>query len=251
MEKNKIDEILTELETGYDQIADKFSETRSHFWPDLAFISSYISDGDKILDFGCGNGRLLEILKDKKIEYEGADVSRKLIDIAKSKYPERNFIKLNGQGSLPENKAQIMIGNNINELPTMKEYPKTGLSQRFVAGKPFQDNYFNKIVSVAVFHHFPEEYAQKIAQELFRIIKPQGMIIVTVWNLAQERFKKFVKNGSRDLYIPFKDNEGKRFERYHRFYAKEDLERIFSAAGFKTQKIELVGGKNIVYIGGK
>ena len=93
MKQEKINKILSELELGYDQMAEKFSGTRKNFWGDLEFIADYIETGDAILDYGCGNGRLLEILKDKKISYAGTDVSGKLIDLAKTKYPEfsQNF----------------------------------------------------------------------------------------------------------------------------------------------------------------
>ena len=84
MNPETINRILSETESGYDQMAEKFSGTRKNFWGDLAFIADYIFDGDKILDYGCGNGRLLEILKNKKIDYVGVDVSQKLIDLANS-----------------------------------------------------------------------------------------------------------------------------------------------------------------------
>lgn len=216
MNNLQINKILNDLESGYDQMADKFSQTRKFFWRDLEFIADYVENGDKILDYGCGNGRLLEILKDKKIEYTGADVSQKLIEIAQNKHPEHKFIKLDSQSILP-----------------------------------FPDEYFNKIISIAVFHHFPEEYAQKMAKELFRTVRPQGKIIVTVWNLSQDKFKEFMAEGSKDLHIPFKDNKGKVFRRYHRFYTKSSLEKIFSKAGFSVEKSEVINEKNIVLIASK
>lgn len=215
MDQNNVNRILQELESGYDQMSEKFSQTRKFFWRDLEFIKNYIKNGDRILDYGCGNGRLLEILKDKKIEYIGADVSQKLLEIAKNKHPEHKFIKLDSQGILPLN-----------------------------------DNYFNKIISIAVFHHFPPEYAGKMTKELFRIIKPGGKIIVTVWKLDQEKYKKyFSKNG--EGYIPFKDNSSRVFNRYHYLYTKKDLREIFSKAGFKIEKAEIISGKNIILIGKK
>lgn len=218
MDKSEIKEIFDQLEFGYDQMAQKFSETRKFFWRDLEFIADYVKNNDKILDYGCGNGRLLEILNDKKIDYTGIDISGKLINLAKQKYKGKNikFIKITGSDSL--------------SLP---------------------NEYFNVVVSIAVFHHFPIDYAEKMAKELFRITKPGGKIIIAIWNLKQERFKKIIKKDSKDIIIPFKDNAGKVFNRYHRIYTKKDLKEIFSKAGFNIEKSELISGKNILLIGKK
>ncbi len=232
MNSEKTNKILNNLELGYNLVADKFSGTRAFFWSDLAFIADYIDNGDKILDFGCGNGRLLEILKNKKINYAGADISQKLIELAKEKYPEfaDNFTKISSSTSLP-----------------------------------FPDNFFNKIISVAVFHHFPEKYAQDMAKELYRVIQPEGTAIVTAWNLFQKKkrknilspvviIKKIFHIGEYagfsffDILIPFRNNKGEIFKRYHRVYTKKSLANIFLSAGFEIEKCFLANGKNIVII---
>jgi ubiquinone/menaquinone biosynthesis C-methylase UbiE len=234
MDFEKTNRILHDLESGYDQMSDKFSATRKFFWRDLEFIRGYIQEGDRVLDFGCGNGRMIEILKDRKIQYNGVDVSQKLIDAAKMAYPNYNFQKISGQDSLS-----------------------------------FSDQYFNKIISIAVFHHFPPEYAQKIADDLFRVTAPGGTIIISVWNLWQRRFWKLIFDpeaicekiwqkgkyegmGCGDIFIPFKDNDKTQFfDRYHHVYSKNELRKIFDRAGFLCREIRVPGGKNIIYIGQK
>lgn len=212
MDQPEINKILSELESGYDRMADKFSSTRKYFWRDLAFITDLIDHGDKVLDFGCGNGRLLEILKNKKIEYRGADISGKLLDKAKEKYPENkdNFIKLSGSDILP-----------------------------------FPADYFNKIISIAVFHHFPDAYAEKMAKELFRILKTSGTAVITVWDVHHEK-------GEKEIYVPFKDNGAvDSFDRYHRIYSEEELKKIFTGAGFTISKTSNIPGKNTILIADK
>jgi len=54
----------------------------------LNFLNQYIENHQKILDLGCGNGRLLNFLKNKKIEYIGVDNSEKLLLEAQKQYPE-------------------------------------------------------------------------------------------------------------------------------------------------------------------
>lgn len=231
MKKTAVDKILDETEAGYDLMAEKFSGTRNFFWPDLEFIEGHVQDGDKVLDFGCGNGRLLEILKDRKIKYYGADISQRLIDLAKQRYSEfgDNFIKITGQASLP-----------------------------------FPDNFFNNIVSVAVFHHFPDKkFRLDMAKELYRVTKSGGEIIITVWNLWQPKYRKYIfknilqkiigqsKLDWLDCEIPFRNNKGEMFPRFHHAYTQKELKEIFSQAGFEVSEVKVVNSKNLVLIGKK
>ncbi len=230
MKTEDSNKILSETEAGYDQMAEKFSGTRNFFWSDLEFIKDHVKEGDKVLDFGCGNGRLLEILKDKNMSYAGVDVSRKLIDLAKEKYPDfaGNFTKISGSDSLP-----------------------------------FPDDFFNKVVSIAVFHHFPKKYAKEMAKELYRVMKKDGILIVTAWNLWQPKYRKYIfQNIMRKIFgksdldffdceIPFKDNSGEIFYRFHRAYDEKELAKLFFKAGFKIEKTSIVNGRNIIWIAKK
>jgi ubiquinone/menaquinone biosynthesis C-methylase UbiE len=245
MDKKNIGKILNETEVGYDMMSQKFSETRKFFWRGLEFIGDYVQVGDRILDFGCGNGRLLELFTDKKIEYTGIDVSQKLLDLAKNKYSQE-----------------------------CASFSKIDPSQQSL---PFEDDFFNSTYSIAVFHHFPKEHAQIMVQELHRITRPGGHIIITVWNLwpaslrqavsvsrggQKKYFKNILKNwldklqGKSELdwngcYITFKNNQGEVFQRYHHAFTIRELEKMFRVAGFKTEKCETVNGRNIVFIGKK
>lgn len=231
MKREIIERILSETEQGYDIMADKFSETRKHFWRDLEFIGDYAKDGDKVLDYGCGNGRILELISGKNIEYTGADVSQKLIDIAKNKYRDKSvhFQKISGSDSLA-----------------------------------FTDNYFNAVYSIAVFHHLPSSKLRlEMARELFRVTKPGGYIIITVWNLWQKNYlKNILKNwldkifGKSDLdwndcYVAFKNNQGEIFHRYHHVFTKRELEKLFEKAGFKKEKYGIFNKKNVLFVGKK
>ncbi len=46
-----------------------------------------IVDGQKVLDLGCGNGRLLNVLQNKNIDYIGVDNSENLLLNAQNAYP--------------------------------------------------------------------------------------------------------------------------------------------------------------------
>ena len=245
MKKEIADKILRETEQGYDSVAVKFSDTRKHFWRGLEFIADYAKSGDKILDFGCGNGRLLELVASKKIDYYGTDVSEKLIEIAKDKYVGKSS-EFDSESESNSDKRHF---SKIDPLQTTL---------------PFADEFFNTVYSIAVFHHFPsQKYREDIAKELYRITQKDGHIIITVWNLWQKNYiKNILCNGKdkifgksnldwKDGYISFTDNAGNKFQRFHHAFTKRELKNLFEEAGFEVEKCKTVDGRNILLIAKK
>lgn len=235
LRKKTTTEILGDIESGYDSVADKFSASRAFVWKDLEFIADLAKKGDRVLDYGCGNGRLLGLLEKRSIYYYGVDVSKELIHKAKEKFPAwaGKFTKISSQESLP-----------------------------------FPSGFFNAVFSVAVFHHFPPTHARAMAKELFRVTSPGGIVAVTAWNLWQKKYRKYILGpkavikkffglgnygnlGLRDAVIPFKENDSKVFFRYHRAYTEKDLKHIFSEAGFLVEDCSLLSGRNIVLVARK
>lgn len=248
MKQEIVDKILKQTEQGYDLISGKFSQTRKHFWGNLEFIKDYTKRGDKVLDYGCGNGRLLELFVGRKVDYIGVDVSKKMLDIACEKHTN--------------------TGNSREKISFQKISPSQ-------ISLPFKENYFNTVYAVAVFHHLPSQKLRlEIAKELYRNLKPNGHIVITVWNLWQKRYRKNIfknwnnklkknlflriKSGEflgdldwNDCWINFTDNEGKKFKRFHHAFTKQGLKELFEQVGFKIEKCEIINDWNIVLIGKK
>lgn len=235
MKKEVVNKILKETEIGYDLISEKFSQTRNRFWGGLEFIKKYVQKDKKILDFGCGNGRLLEILKNKNINYVGVDVSMKLIDLAQNKLQSKKWFR------------------DVRFLKLEHDFRKLG----------FPDNYFDTVYSIAVFHHLPSSKLRiETAEELCRIVKKGEYIIITVWDLWKRRCDKRVKwdwlnkvlrkseLDWNDCWITFTDNKGNVFKRFHHAFTKKDLKKTFLKAGFTIKKVAKIDG-NIVLIGKK
>ncbi|TSD01924.1 MAG: hypothetical protein Athens071425_239 [Parcubacteria group bacterium Athens0714_25] len=241
MDQKTISKILQETEQGYDLISAKFSATRKNFWGSLEFIKEYAKNGNRVLDFGCGNGRLLELFGGKNIEYFGADVSEKLLEEGRKKY------------------AGVFPNISFSKLDPLQ----TSL--------PFKSDYFNTVYSIAVFHHFPsKEYRLEMAKELHRVLQPGGYTIITVWNLWptfaslwRGKQKKYYKNifenwknkisGKSDLdwndcFVTFTDNQGKVFNRYHRAFTLRELKSLFSRVGFSVLEAKKVGHNLVVIL---
>ena len=56
-------------------------------------LNHRLRQGISVLDVGCGQGSYYEFLKDRGFNgaYEGVDITPKMIEIAKAKYPQVNF----------------------------------------------------------------------------------------------------------------------------------------------------------------
>jgi len=217
MDKKYAEYLLEKTKKDYNLISEDFSRTRSHIWEELKFLGDYLISGEKILDLGCGNGRLHELLGGKIIDYYGVDNSDKLITIAKSKYPEGKF--------------QV---SDVLDIP-------------------FPDNFFDKVFSIAVLHHIPsDDFRIRFIKEARRVLRPGGFLILTVWNLWQKpdslkRIIKFAilkvlrktKLDFKDVFVPWQ----KTIDRYIHCFTKNELKKLVENAGFKIKKTRILKRK--------
>jgi len=215
MEKRIKEKLLNIVQKNYEEIADDFSRTRSRpMWPEVIKLANNVKDNSCVLDFGCGNGRLLNIWEDKKIKYLGVDSSNNLIKIAKEKYPKENFLV-----------------KDLTKIDSWKIEKK-----------------FDYIFLIAVLQHVPEQKERiKILQNLKKLLNPGGKIIMSNWNLwASPKHKKklyietvkkiFGQNKMDFGDILFKWGNNKSLRYYHAFTRKE-LKKISLKSGYKIDKL--------------
>lgn len=222
MEPSYAQYLIEKTKKDYEKIAEHFFLKRRFFWPELEKIKNYIKDGDKVLDWGCGHGRLLLILKDKKIKYIGTDTSSKILEIAKKNFPRHDF-RLLDRLSLP-----------------------------------LSDSFFNVICCIATIHHIPSKNLRiKLLKEFRRTLKKDGILILTIWYLWIGKrkivfkyiFKWLLSKISRkkteldfkDIFIPWKNNQGKILaHRYLHAFSKRELAKLVEEAGFKIKELKIV-----------
>jgi ubiquinone/menaquinone biosynthesis C-methylase UbiE len=219
MKKDYADYLLKYSQKVYDNIAFEFSKTRHGFWSDLNFLIDYVKKGQKVLDLGCGNGRLLNVLRDKDICYVGVDNSEKILLEAQKQYPEY--------------KDKFWKADALN--------------------LPFIDDEFDIIFSIAVLQHIPsKEYRLKFLKECLRTLKKDGKIILTVWlvktgssyyysiyNIINKIKSIFgiSKIDFNDLIIPFKvDGKNNLGDRYVHAFSLKEFRNIFKSVGFKIEE---------------
>src|SRR3989338_9736178 len=75
MDKDYADYLVKKTQEDYNTIAEDFDRTRGRLWEGMERFAAAVDDGDAVLDFGCGNGRLLELFEGKTVDYTGIDQS--------------------------------------------------------------------------------------------------------------------------------------------------------------------------------
>ncbi|MDP2625167.1 MAG: WecB/TagA/CpsF family glycosyltransferase, partial [Candidatus Peregrinibacteria bacterium] len=221
--------LLETVRDTYDEIADQFDRTRQKVWSDFDFFTEFLLENPRILDVGCGNGRLLKYFEDKSFEtYLGIDNSKELLSHARKQHRDEG--------------VDFKMGDILN----LKVDPEM----------------HDVVFSIAVLHHIPSRDLQlKAVSELGRMVTPGGMICVSVWNLHRWRsFSYFLKAFSRslktlgdysfrDLMIPWGKKNPKM--RYAHAFTPGELRKLFKEAGleilsFKTTKQGRFGNHLIV-----
>jgi len=227
--------LLNKTREDYNRIADEFSRTRAYAWEELKRLAGFINDGDRVLDIGCGNGRMIQIFKEKKIDYVGIDNSERLIELAKE---HQSFDRL---GVEPFHFAP---GQCFDKLKSAKFLVADALNL------PFEDNFFDSAFSVAVLHHIPSEGMRlKFLSEAGRVLRPKGLLILTVWELwsRSATWKSLLKTALLkiiekskldlgDLFVPWQ----REIDRYVHAFTKRELKQIVEKAGFVVKQIGIL-----------
>lgn len=217
MKKEKVIKLLDLVQNNYQDIAADFDATRKkEIWPEIRTFAEKVKNGDRVLDLGCGNGRLLEALKDKGIDYLGVDSSSALVSLAQKNHPAQKFI----------------VGD-ILTLDGLKETP---------------DNYYDFIFCLAVLQHIPSRELRIAALKDMAVkLKDSGEIIISNWNLWANRKHrlKLVKNyflkiigryefEANDLVFPWKNSRGEeKTDRYYHAFTAGELKNLAHAANLE------------------
>ncbi len=167
----------------------------------------------KVLDVGCGNGRLLSELGTKKIKYLGIDFSNELVKRARQRYPSRRFIT-----------RDITLDDDWRHIGE-----------------------YDALFCLGVLHHIPDRQRQHfVLSQMFEHTAPGGFIVISVWNMWQWRFlkshlmqlgKKMEYGDLSYLWVPYNVSDGSRIvrtiNRFIKSYLPGELLTLVKQAGFK------------------
>jgi len=216
MRERKAQKILRQVKDTYHEIAEDFDRTRKNAGKEFAEFAKYVKESSHIIDLGCGNGRLLLFLEelfknDPKpfYKYLGIDNSPSLLKIAQRNFPHQNFIE--------GDQLEIPVEHGIADV----------------------------VFNIRAFHHIPSKTLRiQALSEMNRILRENGVLIITVWNLWQKKYLKYLLAGilrffytlggyaPNDTLIPW----GKKARRYYHAFTPFELHKLVSRCGFEIEE---------------
>jgi ubiquinone/menaquinone biosynthesis C-methylase UbiE len=174
----------------YEEIAEQFSETRAYVWQCVKDFTNLITDKSNILEIGCGNGKNMEyILKTTNVNLIGIDTCKKFVDICSE-----------------DKKLNVILGDALK--------------------LHFEDNTFDYVLCIAMFHHLLTEEEQDISfKEMLRVMKKDAIGILTCWATEQPFESKFKFTEGVNI-VPWKGKDDTK-TRYYYVYSEEMFLHFF------------------------
>lgn len=211
--------LLKIVRENYQKAAASFNETRKKAaWPELKSLLVNIDTQDKILDVGCGNGRLFSLLSVKPFFYLGIDQSENMIALAKINHPTGDF----------------RVGD-ICDLGQIKEGD------------------FSQVFCLAVLHHLPSHRLRlKALKQLKNKVSDKGRVVISVWNLWGNKKLRWLiwrfwllrligkhRMNFGDIIFSWKNSDGKVVSpRYYHAFSRRQLSSLVLKAGFEIEKLK-------------
>lgn len=145
----------------YEQFADPFAETRGPAQPGLLRVLDVLPMG-RVLDVGCGNGRLAHVLEQagRPVEVVGVDSSARLLAIARRQAATLTSVKATFL------ELDVTMPGWTSHLPV----------------RPFQS-----VAMLALLHHLPGwRLRLAVLAALRSLLDPGGVMVVSAWQFLNE-----------------------------------------------------------------
>lgn len=126
-------------------------------------------DNEKILDFGCGTGTLMLMIKKARpgLVVHGIDIDPRMLEIA--------------------NKKALQAGVEVHLI----KYDGITL--------PFADETFDKVVTSLVLHHLSTQEKFRIFREIYRVLKKSGELHIMDFGIQRTLYTRLLTSITKRL----------------------------------------------------
>ncbi|MBE9508778.1 MAG: class I SAM-dependent methyltransferase [Chloroflexi bacterium] len=237
MDEKTTEKLLALNREFYAAFAQPFAASRPVSDPALTCILPHIPLRARVLDVGCGNGRLALLLDRERpgATYLGVDAVPEIIEVAR---------------------AQADQLTTITATFEVADVAWPGWSERLQDALPSASlrTSFDCIVCLAVLHHIPGfDLRLRILRDIASLLTPGGLLILSTWQfLESERMRRKIVEWAEasipeeplepgDYLLDWK-REGRGL-RYCHLVDEGEINRLVAESGLRVRETFRAGGR--------
>ena len=191
----------------YEYIASEFNVTRAYKWSWITNFINSLPKNSLIYDIGCGSGRNMDYSDYRFIGFDNCE----------------SFIEL------CRNKGLKAYYSEITDIK-------------------IRDNSADALICIATFHHLSTyENRIKALQELKRIVKINGKILLSVWAKEQPKKTRITFDKYGDNIVFWK----KKYPRYYYIFELDELKLLINEVGLNIDNEFYDCGNNVFILSKK
>jgi len=235
MDKDTTERLLALNRAFYAAFAQPFATSRTVADPALVCILPYIPKRASVLDVGCGNGRLAQLLDRERpgASYVGIDAVPELVHLARGRTRHLSAVS-----------AEFQVVDIAR--------PGWARLQKSVSGRLMPG--FDVVVALAVLHHIPGfDLRVRVLREISSLVKEGGRLILSTWQfLDSPRLRRKIVGWEwvhvdetalepGDYLLDWK--RGGRGLRYCHLVDQAEVELLAARSGLRVQQTFRAGGR--------